>query len=318
MTIGLLRNGGTEFAGRAAIDLDFLLGKNGGHLNVNGIAGLGTKSTLLMTMNLLLLREAARQKKQAMSDPNRLQIVPVVFNVKNFDLFFIDRWNKDFRKNEAENRDDVPVVFNVKNFDLFFIDRWNKDFRKNEAENRDEWLRTGVDSPTPFEKPRFFAPQQKGLETPIPAGGRTTHEGHGVLPVDIEGAALVVPIHLPIPATPFLTIEVVDSETELPTLAEKYPQHDSAIVKLTVHPPSSTSRDPHRRERRHRYSGSGVCEGEKGRRRGAEGREHRPRRNPPTLELPHPPGPPKNYRLKFGTEVIVSAILTDGVGGRQC
>jgi len=70
-----------------------------------------------------------------------------------------------------------------------------------------------------------------------------THEGHGVLLVDIEGAAPVVPIHLPIPPTPFLTIEVVDPESELPTLAEKYPQHDSAIVKLVVHPPSSTSRD---------------------------------------------------------------------------
>ena len=139
--VGLLRNGGTEFAGRAAIDLDFLLGKNGGHLNVNGIAGLGTKSTLLMTMNWLLLREAARQKLQRTSDPNRLQIVPVVFNVKNFDLFFIDRWNKEFRKNEPENRE--------------------------------EWRRTGVESPTPFEKPTFFAPQAKGLTTPVRTGGRT-------------------------------------------------------------------------------------------------------------------------------------------------
>src|SRR5262249_13696892 len=34
LDVGLLRNGGTQFAGRAAIDLDFLLGKNGGHLNV--------------------------------------------------------------------------------------------------------------------------------------------------------------------------------------------------------------------------------------------------------------------------------------------
>ncbi len=53
LDVGLLRNGGTQFAGRAAIDLDFLLGKNGGHLNVNGIAGLGTKSTLLMSLNWL-------------------------------------------------------------------------------------------------------------------------------------------------------------------------------------------------------------------------------------------------------------------------
>ena len=65
-------------AGRAAIDLDFLLGKNGGHLNVNGIAGLGTKSTLLLHVNWLLLREAARQKRELPSDPARLSQLPEV------------------------------------------------------------------------------------------------------------------------------------------------------------------------------------------------------------------------------------------------
>jgi uncharacterized protein len=97
LDVGLLKNGGTQFAGRAAVDLDFLLGKNGGHLNVNGIAGLGTKSTLLLTLNWLLLREARRQKEAKPSDPKRLQVVSVVFNVKNFDLFHIDRWNAEFR-----------------------------------------------------------------------------------------------------------------------------------------------------------------------------------------------------------------------------
>src|SRR5207248_63179 len=95
LDVGLLRNGGTQFAGRAAVDLAFLLGENGGHLNVNGIAGLGTKSTLLLIMNWLLLRDAARQKKQKPSERKRLQVVPVIFNVKNFDLFFIDRWNTE-------------------------------------------------------------------------------------------------------------------------------------------------------------------------------------------------------------------------------
>ena len=64
LDVGLLRNGGTQFAGRAAIDLDFLLGKNGGHLNVNGIAGLGTKSTLLLIVNWLLLRQARLQNRR--------------------------------------------------------------------------------------------------------------------------------------------------------------------------------------------------------------------------------------------------------------
>jgi len=143
LAIGLLRNGGGEqFASSATIDLDFLLGKNGGHLNVNGIAGLGTKSTLLLILNWLLLREVERQKRElGISNPRRLQLVPVIFNVKNFDLFFIDRWNTEFRKNELTARND--------------------------------WRMMGVDDPRPFEKPRFLAPQQKGLTTPVPTGGRT-------------------------------------------------------------------------------------------------------------------------------------------------
>jgi DNA helicase HerA-like ATPase len=142
LDIGLLRNGGTSFAGRAAVDLDFLLGKNGGHLNVNGIAGLATKSTLLLIVNWLLLREARRQQEAAPSGP-RLQVVPVVFNVKNFDLFFLDRWNAQFLKEEDLNRND--------------------------------WQQMGVDDPRPFEKVEFYAPQQKGLAVAA-ATGRTGND----------------------------------------------------------------------------------------------------------------------------------------------
>lgn len=142
LAVGLLRNGGTQFAGSAQIDLDFLLGKNGGHLNVNGIAGLGTKSTLLLTTNWLLLREVDRQRETlGVSDPKRLQVVPVVFNVKNFDLFFIDRWNTEYRKNETANTSDWKVL--------------------------------GVEHPTPFESVEFRAPQGPGVDEPVPTGGRT-------------------------------------------------------------------------------------------------------------------------------------------------
>lgn len=143
LAVGLLRNGGTQFAGQAVIDLDFLLGKNGGHLNVNGIAGLGTKSTLLLTINWLLLREVERQReKLGVTNPKRLQVVPVVFNVKNFDLFFIDRWNTEFQKDELTHKGD--------------------------------WAVLGVTNPKPFEKVDFYAPQAAGVETPVPTGGRTT------------------------------------------------------------------------------------------------------------------------------------------------
>jgi DNA helicase HerA-like ATPase len=142
LDVGLLRNGGTRFAGRAAIDLDFLLGKNGGHLNVNGIAGLATKSTLLLIFTWLLLEEGRRQKTGTPSGP-RLQVVPIVFNVKNYDLFFLDRWNTTFLKDQGINRGD--------------------------------WQKMGVDEPRPFENVQFRAPQQKGLEVPATTG-RTSND----------------------------------------------------------------------------------------------------------------------------------------------
>jgi hypothetical protein len=70
----------------------------------------------------------------------------------------------------------VPVVFNVKNFDLFFIDRWNVTFRKDELKHREDWTQLGVNDPRPFDKAYFYAPQQKGQAIPVPSGGCTRSE----------------------------------------------------------------------------------------------------------------------------------------------
>src|SRR5262249_1447790 len=64
--------------------------------------------------------------------------------------------------------------FNVKNFDLLHLDRWNSEFRKRDADRREEWRRAGVEDPQPFEVLSLFAPQAKGLATPVPTGGRST------------------------------------------------------------------------------------------------------------------------------------------------
>ncbi len=138
LRLGLLRNGGTDFAGPAPIDLGYLLGENGGHLNVNGIAGLGAKSSFLLHVNYLLLREALMQAARFPGKPNRLQIVPIIFNVKNFDLFFIDQWGKEW---EAKKLTALP-----------------------------EWRQLGVENPSPFERVQFFAPQVKGQSTPVNVG----------------------------------------------------------------------------------------------------------------------------------------------------
>jgi DNA helicase HerA-like ATPase len=139
LRLGVLRNGGTGNAGPAVIDLAYLLGENGGHLNVNGIAGLGAKSSFLLHINYLLLREAAEQAKKFPGKSDRLQIVSIIFNVKNYDLFFIDRWSKEWKTKEAEASAE-----------------W-KEF-------------TGVDRPTPFANVQFFAPQLKGQAIPVSVG----------------------------------------------------------------------------------------------------------------------------------------------------
>ena len=94
--VGRLRNGGTAYVGPAVIDLAYLLGENGGHMNVNGIAGLGAKSSFLLHVIDLLMRWAkhTRKARRRRSAPSS---VPIIFNVKNFDLFFIDRWNRNWQ-----------------------------------------------------------------------------------------------------------------------------------------------------------------------------------------------------------------------------
>jgi DNA helicase HerA-like ATPase len=133
LAVGLVKNGGTRLAGPGRIDLDYLLGANGGHLNVNGVAGRGTKSSLLLHFNYLLLREARRQQRERPGDRDRLRVVPIILNVKNFDLFHIDRRSKRF------------------------------DAVKDGA----DWRELGIDDPAPFQNVTFYAPQMVGMEVPI-------------------------------------------------------------------------------------------------------------------------------------------------------
>src|SRR5579859_934764 len=144
LSIGLIKNGDSQIAGPGLIDLDFLLGVNGGHLNVNGSAGRGTKSSLLLTLNWMLLDKARREASERPSAPNRLRIVPIILNVKGFDLFYIDRWNRRY----------AP------------------------AKNLPDWRALGVDDPKPFSKVQFYVAAQTA-EAGLPiATGRIV----GVLP----------------------------------------------------------------------------------------------------------------------------------------
>src|ERR1700733_15486154 len=107
------------------IDLDYLLGTNGGHMNVNGSAGRGTKSSFLLFINRLLLRRAQLEKISRPSAPNRLRVVPIILNVKGFDLFYIDR----------------------------------KSNRYQTEKHLGDWQVLGVDNPQPFQDVSLYAPE---------------------------------------------------------------------------------------------------------------------------------------------------------------
>lgn len=133
---GLIKNGGDQTAGPGVIDLDYLLGRNGGHMNVNGSAGRGTKSSYLLFINRLLLDEARRQERELPSAKDRPRIVPIILNVKNFDLFYIDRWSTGYQP----------------------------------AAHLPDWQAVGVQQPTPFRNVSFIAPQQPGNSLAVPTG----------------------------------------------------------------------------------------------------------------------------------------------------
>lgn len=139
LAVGLIRNGGTATAGPGYIDLDYLLGANGGHLNVSGAAGRATKSSLLLTVVYLLLAKAAAEKKARQNATDRLRVVPIIFNVKNFDLFHIDRPS---RKYDAAT--DGPA-----------------------------WGQLGVAEPGPFTGVTYLAPQMATTSEAVDTGRRS-------------------------------------------------------------------------------------------------------------------------------------------------
>lgn len=136
LAVGLIKNGGQHFAGPGPIDTDYLLGANGGHLNVTGVAGRGTKSSFLLHVNYLLLDKARRLKQERPGDPRRLRVVPIILNVKNFDLFHIDRLNRRF----------------------------------DHAQHAAEWSELGIEQPRPFTGVKFFAPRLPDKSTPRDTG----------------------------------------------------------------------------------------------------------------------------------------------------
>ncbi len=136
LDIGLIKNGANQIAGPGCIDLDYLLGTNGGHMNVNGSAGRGTKSSFLLFVIWLLLYKARLEARNRPSDKDRLRIVPIILNVKGFDLFYIDRKSNQY----------------------------------SDQKHLADWQALGITDPKPFEKVEFYAPQAPGSDIAVSTG----------------------------------------------------------------------------------------------------------------------------------------------------
>ncbi len=125
VVVGLIRNGGRTTAGRAILDQDFLLGAQAGHLNVNGAAGAGTKSSFLTIATAQTISALKSRAVAEVGTGNAPRVKAVIFNVKGFDLFWLDRWSTKFTADDAAT-----------------------------------WKAMGVPSPDVFRSIAYYAPEQ--------------------------------------------------------------------------------------------------------------------------------------------------------------
>ena len=100
--VGLIRSGGDNTAGRAFLDQDFLLGAQAGHLNVNGAAGSGTKSSFLTIAAYQTVNAVKARAASLVGSGQAPRIRTIIFNVKGFDLFWLDRWSNRFSEADAD------------------------------------------------------------------------------------------------------------------------------------------------------------------------------------------------------------------------
>jgi len=134
VVVGLVRNGGEAVAGPAYIDLDYLLGAKGGHVNVTGIAGVATKSSFLTILVQQVIRACRLHAEEHPEDPDKPQVRAVILNVKGFDLFWLDRWSSSFTEEDLA-----------------------------------AWREMGWDDPEPL-SPVYCAPQRPDGDLAVPVG----------------------------------------------------------------------------------------------------------------------------------------------------
>ncbi len=92
---GVLRNGE-----KAQINLDFIDGTKGAHVNISGISGVATKTSYALFLLYSLFNARGTDNELLLGDAANSRAV--IFNVKGRDLFYLDKPNERFQEQEQE------------------------------------------------------------------------------------------------------------------------------------------------------------------------------------------------------------------------
>ncbi|KUK13643.1 MAG: ATP-binding protein [Synergistetes bacterium] len=136
---GILLNGGVAY-----LDLSYILGDNGAHINISGVSGVAAKTSYATFLLYSLLKTGERLACEDASLRILANSRAIIFNVKGEGLLFLDEWNTEWFKNPKR-------------------EEWEEMFRKMEL------------LPEPFKNVCYYAPSKRGDFSPD-----VTHRTYGV------------------------------------------------------------------------------------------------------------------------------------------
>lgn len=125
--IGTFRNGRPAY-----VDVRYILGENGAHINISGQSGVASKTSYatFLVRSFLDTGKKLKGKNELMGYLSRSRFI--IFNVKGEGLLFLDKWSKDWKNLEKEEQGK----------------HWKKMYES-----------MGIE-PKPFERVLFYAPRR--------------------------------------------------------------------------------------------------------------------------------------------------------------
>ncbi len=89
----------------AYLDLKYILGDNGAHINISGQSGVAAKTSCTTFLLWMLMNYSRYVKDNAFSN----QLVnsrSLVFNVKGESLLFLDYWNEEWKRAQKKDSEE--------------------------------------------------------------------------------------------------------------------------------------------------------------------------------------------------------------------